>query len=77
MAARIWAPEIHHINGKWYFYFTAGRSADIWAIRLYVLESANADPLEGRWSEKGRLKTAFESFTLDATTFERTARRIC
>jgi GH43 family beta-xylosidase len=75
MAAHIWAPEIHPINGKWYVYFTAGRSEDIWAIRLYVLESTTASLLEGRWIEKGQLKTAFESFTLDATTFEHRGQR--
>jgi GH43 family beta-xylosidase len=69
MAAHIWAPELHRIDGKWYVYFTAGRSDDIWAIRLYVLENASADPFTGEWVEKGQLKTAFESFTLDATTF--------
>jgi GH43 family beta-xylosidase len=69
MAAHIWAPEIHRIDGRWYVYFTAGRSDDIWAIRLYVLENANADPLQGEWLEKGQLKTEFESFSLDATTF--------
>src|SRR5688572_18087461 len=39
MAAHIWAPEMHRIDGRWYIYFTAGRSDDIWAIRLYVLEN--------------------------------------
>jgi GH43 family beta-xylosidase len=29
MAVHIWAPEIHFIDGKWYIYFTAGRSDDI------------------------------------------------
>lgn len=75
MAAHIWAPEIHQIDGKWYVYFTAGRSDDIWAIRLYVLENPNPDPLQGTWTEKGQLKTNFESFTLDATTFEHNHQR--
>ena len=75
MAAHIWAPEIHFIDGKWYIYFTAGRSDDVWAIRLYVLENASANPLEGTWTEKGQLKTAFESFSLDATTFEHRGQR--
>jgi len=69
MAAHIWAPEIHRIDGKWYVYFTAGRSDDIWAIRLYVLENASPDPTRGTWIEKGQLRTNFDSFTLDATTF--------
>ena len=75
MAAHIWAPELHRIDGKWYVYFTAGRSDDIWAIRLYVLENASADPFTGEWVEKGQLKTAFESFSLDATTFEHRGQR--
>ena len=66
----IWAPELHRIDGKWYIYFAAGRADDIWAIRIYVLECAAADPLAGPWIERGQLRTQFESFSLDATTFE-------
>ncbi|MET0265020.1 MAG: glycoside hydrolase family 43 protein [Duganella sp.] len=69
MGAHIWAPEMHHIDGKWYIYFTAGRSDAIWEIRLYVLENSAANPLEGEWKELGQLKTGWESFALDATTF--------
>jgi GH43 family beta-xylosidase len=75
MAAHIWAPEIHRIDGKWYVYFTAGRSDDIWAIRLYALENASVDPTQGTWQEKGKIATNFESFTLDATTFEHGGQR--
>jgi GH43 family beta-xylosidase len=70
MANHIWAPEIHHIDGKWYIYFAAGSQADPWAIRMYVLENASADPLQGRWTEKGQIVTDWQSFALDATTFE-------
>ncbi|MBN2316034.1 MAG: family 43 glycosylhydrolase, partial [Sedimentisphaerales bacterium] len=70
MSYHIWAPEIHHINGQWYVYFAAGRAEDIWAIRMYVLECTSSDPLTGQWIEKGQLKTNWESFSLDATTFE-------
>lgn len=69
MGAHIWAPEMHHIDGKWYIYFTAGRSDKIWEIRLYVLENSSPNPLEGEWKELGQLKTGWESFALDATTF--------
>ena len=65
----IWAPELHHVDGKWYVYFAAGRADDIWAIRIYVLECAAADPLAGPWVEKGRLTTHLDTFSLDATTF--------
>jgi GH43 family beta-xylosidase len=70
MSYHIWAPEIHYIFGKWYIYFAAGRADDIWAIRMYVLECATPNPLEGEWIEKAQLKTHWESFSLDATTFE-------
>lgn len=75
MAAHIWAPEIHYIDGKWYIYFTAGRSDNIWAIRLYTLENDAPNPLEGEWVERGQLKTRWESFTLDATTFAHRGKR--
>jgi len=70
MSWHIWAPEIHYIDGAWYIYFAAGRAEDIWAIRIYVLECTDPDPLTGKWTEKGQLKTNWESFSLDATTFE-------
>ena len=69
MAAHIWAPEIHFINGRWFIYFAAGRSDDIWRIRMYVLENASANPLTGTWTERGRITTAWDTFSLDATTF--------
>jgi GH43 family beta-xylosidase len=69
MGAHIWAPELHHIDGKWYVYFAAGEAEKIWNIRIYVLENAAANPLEGEWIERGQLKTNWESFALDATTF--------
>ncbi|MFC4099070.1 family 43 glycosylhydrolase [Paenibacillus xanthanilyticus] len=75
MGAHIWAPEIHFINGKWYIYFAAGRAEDVWAIRQYVLESSSANPLTGTWTEKGKIAMNFESFTLDATTFEHNGQR--
>ncbi len=69
MGAHIWAPEIHFIDGKWYIYFAAGGAKDIWAIRMYALENASANPLEGEWVERGQMKSNWESFSLDATTF--------
>ena len=71
MAANIWAPEIQFINGKWYVYFAASRSTDIWDIRMYVLEGTGDNPLTATWTEKGVIKTGIsnERFALDATTF--------
>ncbi|WP_232293187.1 family 43 glycosylhydrolase [Stigmatella aurantiaca] len=75
MGAHIWAPEIHFIGGKWYIYFAAGASNDIWRIRMYALESSSANPLTGAWTEKGRISSGLDSFSLDATTFEHNGQR--
>jgi GH43 family beta-xylosidase len=69
MAANIWAPELHFVDGVWYLYFTAGSSFSPYDVRLYVLENRSPDPLTGRWTEKGRLWTNWDTVTLDATTF--------
>lgn len=70
MGNHIWAPELHNIEGKWYVYFAAGSVEDKWAIRPYVLECAEDNPLTGTWVVKGRIALPVESFSLDATTFE-------
>jgi GH43 family beta-xylosidase len=75
MGAHIWAPEIHRIDGTWYIYFAAGAAEDVWRIRIYVLSNTSADPFEGKWVERGQLKTNSESFALDATTFEHRGKR--
>ncbi|MFN7252313.1 MAG: family 43 glycosylhydrolase [Anaerobacillus sp.] len=74
MSANIWAPEIHFIDGKWYIYFAAARTAEtregLFDHRMFVLETDAENPLEGPWIEKGQIKTQWETFSLDATTFE-------
>ena len=74
----IWAPEIHRINDKWYIYYAASPAGDPHAERtdatshrIYVLECADADPLTGTWVERGKVDTGWETFALDATSFER------
>jgi GH43 family beta-xylosidase/alpha-L-arabinofuranosidase len=75
MGAHIWAPEIHHLGGKWYLHFTAAPAEQIWEIRPHVLECAGPDPLTDRWLEKGKVRLAWESFSLDATTFAHAGKR--
>ncbi|MET7452075.1 glycoside hydrolase family 43 protein [Streptomyces sp. NPDC005574] len=69
MGAHIWAPEIHRIGGKWYVYFASAPAESVWDIRIWVLENANPDPFRGSWIERGQIRTAWETFSLDATTF--------
>lgn len=70
MSRHIWAPELHFVDGKWYIHYAAGQEEDPFRIRMYVLENESANPLEGEWVEKGEVKTAWDSFSLDATMFE-------
>ncbi|MDO3409102.1 family 43 glycosylhydrolase [Saccharibacillus sp. CPCC 101409] len=79
MSANIWAPELHRIDGKWYVYFAAAHTAEtrdgLFDHRMYALENESENPLEGRWTEKGQVITAWESFALDATSFEHRGKR--
>lgn len=76
MSEHIWAPELHYIDGKWYVYYAGSDKDDIWALRPYILECADQDPMTGTWVEKGKIQRAdedefsFEAFSLDATVFE-------
>ncbi|HUQ55234.1 family 43 glycosylhydrolase [Lentzea sp.] len=75
MGGYIWAPELHRVDGRWYVYFAAGDKDEPFRIRTYVLESANADPRESGWVLRGQMVTAWDTFTLDATTFAHRGKR--
>ncbi|MBO5551125.1 MAG: family 43 glycosylhydrolase [Lachnospiraceae bacterium] len=76
MSCHIWAPELHYLEGSWYIYFAGSMKEDIWALRPYVLECGDEDPITGKWTELGKMERAdeddfsFEDFSLDATVFE-------
>jgi GH43 family beta-xylosidase/acetyl esterase/lipase len=70
MAQKIWAPELHRIDDAWYIHVAAAPHTDTWGVRMYVLENRSPNPMEGEWTEKGRIHTGWDSFSLDATTFE-------
>lgn len=74
MSELIWAPEIHHLDGRWVIYFAAAHTQALDKLgmfqhRMYALECTDPDPLTGNWVEKGQVKTPFDTFALDATTF--------
>ena len=76
MGGHIWAPELHRIDNRWYIYFAAGDSDNVFRIRMYVLESALADPTDpAGWVLRGQIATEWDSFALDATTFAHRGRR--
>jgi GH43 family beta-xylosidase len=77
----IWAPELHLIDGRWIMYFAAGPSGggeDVFRIRTYAVVADGPDPMTARWSLLGQLKTPWDSFTLDSTSFvHRGTRYLC
>ncbi len=75
MSYHIWAPELHHIDGKWYIYFAASEADDIWKIRMWALSNSSHDPMMGTWEEEGQIITETSSFSLDATSFEHKGKR--
>jgi GH43 family beta-xylosidase len=62
----VWAPELHEINGKWYFYFAAddGPNAN---HRMYVVENTSSNPTEGTWEFKGQVADATNQWAIDGT----------
>lgn len=66
---QLWAPELHHINNKWYLYFAAdsGRNED---HRMWVLENGAKDPMTGEWIMKGKVGDASDKWAIDASVFQ-------
>jgi GH43 family beta-xylosidase len=72
----LWAPELHFLDGKWYVYYTAGSSPDLGTQRLFVLENPSSDPLQGAWTDRGRIFHPTEDYwAIDATVFEHRGKR--
>lgn len=69
----IWAPEIHHLDGRWYIYFAAddGRNPN---HRMWVLENPSPDPFEGEWVLKGKIADPSDRWAIDGSVFEHRGR---
>ena len=65
----LWAPELHRLGSRWYIYFAAddGRNE---THRIYVIENAAEDPMEGNWTFKGKVADASDKWAIDALVFE-------
>lgn len=59
----IWAPELHHLDGRWYLYFTASDGIDA-HHRHYVLEAEQ--PL-GPFVDRGRVHAGHERYAIDGS----------
>ena len=62
-AKSVWAPELHHIQGKWYIYYAADDGLNE-NHRMWVLESITDDPT-GPYRCRGGLDTS--GWSIDGT----------
>ncbi len=62
----LWAPELHWLGNAWYIYFAAddGQNED---HRIYVVENDSRDPLEGKWTLKGKVAAPSDKWAIDPT----------
>ncbi len=65
----LWAPEIMYLRGNWYAYYAAD-DGDNNHHRLYVLENASADPMQGEWVSKGQISDASNKWEIDGDVAE-------
>lgn len=66
----LWAPEIHHFDGKWYIYYAAD-DGNTDNHQLYVLENSSKCPLEGEFVMKGRISTDPDNnWAIDGSLFK-------
>jgi len=66
---QLWAPELHHLRGKWYLYFAADDGPNR-NHRMWVLENPAENPLEGQWTLKGKLADPADKWAIDGTVLD-------
>src|SRR3954454_856646 len=65
----LWAPEVMFLQGKWYAYFAAD-DGDNNHHRMYVLENASSEPMQGEWMFKGQINDATNKWAIDGDVYE-------
>lgn len=66
---KIWAPEMHNIDGKWFLYYTAAsETGSLEKHRILVAQNGSDDP-EAEFSFYGRVQGAPDVFGIDQTVF--------
>lgn len=69
-SSHLWAPEIQHIDRKWYIHYAAD-DGNTDNHQLYVLENPNPDPFQGEFVMKGRISTDKDNnWAIDGSLFE-------
>lgn len=63
----LWAPELHHLDGRWYIYYAATTcDADNKNHRMFVLESTGDSPF-GPYQDRGRVVGTADHWSIDGT----------
>ncbi|MCH1931173.1 family 43 glycosylhydrolase [Shewanella sp. A25] len=75
MSIDIWAPEMHKIDGRWYIYYAASNKDVRFHNRMFVLGLEGDSPMTGEWKELGKIQSARDAFSLDATSFSHKGER--
>jgi len=65
----LWAPEIHHIDGQWYIYFTMG-TGEIPTQRMWVIQALNPESPLGAYSGSKRLASPENYYQIDGTVIQ-------
>ncbi|GAC1387636.1 MAG: family 43 glycosylhydrolase [Candidatus Saccharimonadales bacterium] len=64
----LWAPELHHLDNKWYIYFAAGKQDTHYNNqRMYVLEGVGDDPQTANYTFLGKIATQTDEWAIDGT----------
>jgi len=72
-STQVWAPELHHLDGKWYVYFTA--SSGNWIDhRMYVLEATSSDA-QGAYNFRGKVAASTDNHAIDGSVFHHGGQR--
>lgn len=61
----IWAPEINHINGAWYIYFSGAGTDD--HHRIFAIRNTSTDPTTGSWSAPVKIADSDDAWAIDQT----------
>lgn len=62
---KLWAPELHYINGEWYIYF-AGNTGVYQSHRMYALKGSSQDPTQP-FGMIGKITDSSDMWAIDGT----------
>jgi GH43 family beta-xylosidase len=68
----LWAPELHHLEGRWYIYVAAddGKNEN---HRMYVLQAETDDPA-GDYTIRGKIADPSDKWAIDGTVLQHAGR---